>query len=53
MDPLVQCFGRHHIVRFQSLFIPLEEESVVFGDLGDGLGLEEMEVDVGLGEFLA
>ena len=36
MNPLVESLCGHGFVRFKLLFVSLEEEGVVFGDLCDG-----------------
>ena len=44
--PFVEGLGWNRLRAFQPLLVPLQEEGVVFGDLGDRLRLQEVQVDL-------
>ena len=53
MDPLVEGVSGNGLIALESLFVALEEERVVFRNLGDGLRFEEMQFNVILGEVFS
>ena len=53
MDPLVEGVSGNGLIALESLFVALEEERVVFRNLGDGLRFEEMQFNVVLGEVFS
>ena len=45
VNPFVEGLGRGGPGALQPLLVPLQEKGVVFGNLGDRLALEEVEID--------
>ena len=51
MNPFVQGLRWHRLWIFKSLLIPLQEESVILGDLCDSFRLQEVQINLILREF--